>query len=140
MENYLMNDKAKGNDILSRLERHAERERVVSHPFLRWIGTEKLTMSQVAVIVGQYWYPIHYFTEFLSKAMAAVSDLPMRVYMSKVLWQELGEGDPTRAHETLYVETMVSAGIDVNDVRGMPALPASNRLIEGYCQSTFDSL
>lgn len=139
MKHYSMNDEAKTTDILSQLERHAEREHVVSHPFLRRIETDKLTKSQVAVVVGQYWYPMHYFTEFLPKAMATVSDLPTRVYMSKILWQELGEGDPARAHETLYVETMVSAGIDVNDVRDMPALPASNRLIEGYCQSTSDS-
>lgn len=134
-----MSAEAEVSDILVELGQHAKREHVVNHPFLRRIKTDKLTKSQVAIIVGQYWYPIHYFTEFLPKVIAIVPDLSMRSYVSKILWQELGEGDPAQAHESLYIETMVSAGINVSDVRDMPALPASTRLIEGYYQSTFDS-
>jgi pyrroloquinoline quinone (PQQ) biosynthesis protein C len=136
MKDQLIN--AKANDILNELGQHAKRAQVVSHPFLGRIKTEKLTKSQVTVIVGQYWYPIHYFTEFLPKVIAAVPDLSMRAYVSKILWQELGEGNPARAHETVYVETMVKAGIDVNDICHMPALSASNRLVEGYRRSTSD--
>jgi pyrroloquinoline quinone (PQQ) biosynthesis protein C len=126
------------NDILVELGQHAKRAHVVNHPFLGRIKTEKFVKSQVAVIVGQYWYPIHYFTEFLPRLIAVVPNLSMRAYASKILWQELGEGDPARAHETVYIETMVEAGIDVNDVCHMPALSASNRLVEGYRRSTSD--
>jgi pyrroloquinoline quinone (PQQ) biosynthesis protein C len=134
----LTNAEAKAPDILIELEQHAKREQVVKHPFLKRITTDKLTVSQVAVIVGQYWYPIHYFTEFLPKVIAIMPDLSMRAFVAKILWQELGEGDPARAHENLYVETMVNAGITLNDIRNMPALSASNRLVEGYRQSTSD--
>jgi pyrroloquinoline-quinone synthase len=126
------------NNILAELGQHAKRAQVISHPFLGRIKTEKLTKSQVAVIVGQYWYPIHYFTEFLPRLIAVTPSLPMRTYASKILWQELGEGDPARAHEMMYVDTMVNAGIDINDICHMPALSASNRLVEGYRRSTSD--
>lgn len=138
MENHPTNVATLVPDILDELGQHAKRERVVAHPFLRRLKAEKLSKSQVAVIVGQYWYPIHYFTEFLAKVIAVVPELSMRTYVSKILWQELGEGDPARAHETLYVETMVNAGLELNDVRDIPALPASQRLVEGYRQSTLD--
>jgi pyrroloquinoline quinone (PQQ) biosynthesis protein C len=139
MKSYTTYAEATTTDILAELGQHAKRECVVSHPFLKRIRSERLTKSQVAVIVGQYWYPIHYFTEFLPKVIAVVQDLSMRTFVSKILWQELGEGDPARAHETLYVETMVGAGIDEEDIREMPALPSSSRLVEGYRQSTSDA-
>jgi pyrroloquinoline quinone (PQQ) biosynthesis protein C len=124
--------------ILNELEKRARRQQVVSHPFLKRIRTQELTKPQVSVIVGQYWYPIHYVTEFLPKVIAVVSDLSMRTYVSKILWQELGEGDPDQAHETLYLETMVGGGIDADDVRNMPALSATDRLVHGYRDSTSD--
>jgi pyrroloquinoline quinone (PQQ) biosynthesis protein C len=124
--------------ILDELEQQARRQHVVNHPFLKRIRTEKLTKPQVSIIVGQYWYPIHYFTEFLPKVIAVVSDIAMRTYVSKILWQELGEGKPDQAHENLYVETMVGGGIDADAVRNMPALSATDRLVDGYRDSTGD--
>jgi pyrroloquinoline quinone (PQQ) biosynthesis protein C len=140
MNIHITDAEVQAPDILAELERHARREYVTDHPFLRRLKKDTLTKSQVAVIIGQYWYPIHYFTEFLPNVIAIVQDLSIRTYVSKILWQELGEGDPARAHETLYVETMISAGIDVHDIRDRPALPASYRLVEGYRQSTLNPL
>lgn len=131
-----MTAQSENADILAELSRHAERRQVVAHPFLQRIRKEPLAKAQVAVIVGQYWHPIHYFTEFLPRVIAVVQDIPMRTFVSKILWQELGEGDPERAHENLYLETMAKAGFDVGDVRHAPALSASTRLVEGYRDST----
>jgi pyrroloquinoline quinone (PQQ) biosynthesis protein C len=127
------------SDILSELEGHPNRDSVIGHPFLRYMRTAALTRKEVALILGQYWHPIHYFTEFLPRTIAVVRDLATRVLVTRILWQELGEGDPARAHETLYLETTRRVGFDVDEVRSAPALPAAIRLVEGYRYSTRDA-
>jgi pyrroloquinoline quinone (PQQ) biosynthesis protein C len=126
------------SEILGELGRHAKLDQVTNHPFLRRMKAETLTKSQVNLMIGQYWYPIHYFTEYLPRAIAVVPDIDTRAYISKILWQELGQGDPAKAHERLYIETMTAAGMELDSICNAAPLPASKRLVDGYRDSTQD--
>ena len=121
------------NDLLQNLKQSADLGRFFHHPVRQRIASEPLNREQVGVIVGQYWHPIHYFVTFLPKVIAAVPALSLKTHISKILWQELGEGDPARAHENLYIETMVShAGLDQEVVCQSPPTPATRHLMTGY--------
>jgi pyrroloquinoline quinone (PQQ) biosynthesis protein C len=48
------------------------------------------------------------------------------------LSEELGEGNPERAHERIYVETMTAAGFSRQEVTEAPPLASTRELIQGY--------
>ncbi len=123
--------------VLDQLKSSPAKERFVKNPVLRKLRVDTLTPEQATVVVGQYWYPIEYFTTFLPKVIASSPKLAIKTLVSKVLWQELGEGDVAKSHETLYIDTMVdNAKMPYKQVCEAPLLEATKRLMDGYHQST----
>ncbi len=121
---------------------------LLSHPFFRRIreaspgdvnasdaAKPALTRADTAVFLGQWWHPLHYFPVFLSKTIAVLPRQETKTAVSKILYQELGEGDPLRAHERVYVDTMRAAGFAEDLVTGAPPFPETRQLIEGYAQA-----
>jgi len=56
--------------------------------------------------------------------------------IGKILYQELGEGNPQRAHEVVYVDTMTPLGFTRAQVTGAPPLPATARLVAAYAEAS----
>jgi len=52
------------------------------------------------------------------------------------LSEELGEGNPERAHERIYIETMTAAGFSRQEVAEAPPLASTRELIQGYERSS----
>lgn len=92
----------------------------------------KLPKRKVALILGQWFHPLHYFPVFLSRLISVAPDIETQTFVSRILWEELGEGDPARAHEKIYVSTMNEGGFSDEEVAGAAALPATARLVAGY--------
>jgi Iron-containing redox enzyme len=124
-------------DSLSASERKNE---LVS--FLNDLKNECGTLSteQVVVILGQWFHPLHYFPTFLSRLISVSPGIETQTYVSRILWEELGEGDPGHAHEKVYIETISDGGFAKEQVTGAPPLNATRRLIEGYEQASTDCL
>jgi pyrroloquinoline quinone (PQQ) biosynthesis protein C len=96
------------------------------------------------MFLAQYWYPIEFFTSYLA---LLISKLPtegsIRTVVSKILWQELGEGSYDKAHLNLYIKTMTDAGFAEADIVRAPAFYATQRLVDGYrasCANHLDAL
>src|SRR6185436_20241446 len=60
----------------------------------------------------------------------------LQTAISKILYQELGEGDESRAHEVLYITTMTPLGFARAEVSGAAPLPATARLVAAYAESS----
>ena len=101
-----------GTGINERLEQNPLRKGLVHHPFFKEVRSSDLTTEKVGIFLGQWWHPLHYFPHFLSRTIDQVPMLEMKTAISKILYQELGEGDPARAHERIYVATMKDVGFD----------------------------
>lgn len=130
-----------GSEISEKLEQNPLRKGLVHHPFFKEVKTsETLTRDQVGVFLGQWWHPLHYFPHFLSRTIDQLPMLEMKTAISKILYQELGEGDPARAHERLYISTMVDAGFTAETVSEAPAFEETQKLIDGYRDSSADRL
>jgi len=99
-----------------------------------------LSTKQVLIILGQWFHPLHYFPTFLSRLISVSPDIETQTYVSRILWEELGEGDPRRAHEKVYLETISDGGFAKEQVAGAPPLNATSRLIEGYEQASTNCL
>jgi Iron-containing redox enzyme len=99
-----------------------------------------LSTEQAIVILGQWFHPLHYFPTFLSRLISVSPEIETQTYVSRILWEELGEGDPRRAHEKVYIDTMSDGGFEKEQVAGAPPLNATRRLIEGYEQASTNCL
>lgn len=99
-----------------------------------------LTPEQAVVILGQWYHPLHYFPVFLSRLISVSPNIEAQTYISRILWEELGEGDPRRAHEKVYVETMLGGGFVEEQFTEAPPLPATRRLLAGYEKASGDYL
>lgn len=91
-----------------------------------------LTTEQAVVMLGQWYHPLHYFPVFLSRLISVSPNVEAQAHISRILWEELGEGDPRRAHENVYVETMLGGGFVKEQFTEAPPLPATRRLLGGY--------
>ena len=110
------------------------KERLLHHlcfPELKDISTEG-----VAVVLGQWWHPLHYFPSFLSRTLSVVPMIEMKTAISRILFQELGEGDCCKAHEYVYVQTKVDAGFCPEKIINTPPLKPTRQLVEGYAKAS----
>lgn len=102
--------------------------------FLKNLKHECGTLSpeQVVIILGQWFHPLHYFPNFLSRLISVSPNLETQTYVSRILWEELGEGDPHHSHEKVYIDTISDGGFAKEQVAGTPPLNATRRLVDGY--------
>jgi len=122
--------------FLTSLSQNQLRQSLLRHPFFDHVLAEPLNREQVAAFLGQYWYPISYFPEFLARTVALLPTTELKTAISKILYQELGEGEIEKAHENLYRDTMVEAGFAEAAVVAAPMTEPTRRLMEGYRRST----
>lgn len=99
-----------------------------------------LAREQVVVILGQWFHPLHYFPIFLSRLISVSPQIETQTFISRILWEELGEGDPQQAHEKIYIETILDGGFTRQQVAEAPPLQATRKLVEGYEKSSSSCL
>jgi len=127
-----------GQRLQEDLKNHPLRQRLIVHPFFDRIRSAPLSRGQVATFLGQWWHPLHYFPVFLSRLISVSPRVELQTAISKILYQELGEGDAERAHEVLYISTMTPLGFSRAEVSGTAPLPATARLVAAYAESSAD--
>jgi len=106
------------------------------HPFFRAVDTADLTTDQAAVLIEQWWHPLHYFPEFLARCVATLPDIAAKSAIARILNQETGGGDATKAHEVIYVDSMRRCGFDPQRVCGSPPYGETAALVYGYRAAT----
>ena len=125
--------------IRDALMKDSVRAALIGHRFFSRVRTSReLDKAQVARFLGQWWHPLHFFPTCLSRLISHLRDLEMKTAVSKILWEELGEGDPAQAHERIYVDTMTSVGFAVEAVSAAAPLPATRQLVERYGEAAVD--
>jgi hypothetical protein len=99
-----------------------------------------LPREHAVVILGQWFHPLHYFPVFLSRLISVTPNIESQTYISRILWEELGEGDPIRAHEKIYVETMTGGGFEKAQFTEAAPLAATRKLLAGYEKASSEYL
>ena len=118
--------------FLDSLKNNPLRKNLIHHPFFEAVRSGMPARKDVAVFLGQWWHPLHYFPNFLSRSISVVPNLETKTAICDILSEELGEGSPERAHERLYIETMTAAGFSPQEITEAPPLGATHDLIQGY--------
>ena len=96
--------------------------------------------EQVGVVLGQWFHPLHYFPAFLSRLIAVSPSLEMQTHISRILWQELGEGEVCKAHERIYITTMADAGFEREAFAQARPFDKTIELVAGYKRASEDYL
>lgn len=115
-----------------RLDDNPIRKRFVAHRFFHLVNSAPLEVSHVSTFLGQWWHPLHYFPTFLARCVAVLPDVESKSAISRILNQELGGGDPSRAHEVIYGDTVEHAGFSRAVVTGSAAFQETQALVAGY--------
>jgi pyrroloquinoline quinone (PQQ) biosynthesis protein C len=118
--------------VLDSLKNNALRKNLIHHPFFEAVRSGTPARNDVAFFLGQWWHPLHYFPNFLSRSISVVPNLETKTAICAILSEELGEGNSERAHERIYIETMTAAGFSRQEITEAPPLGATRELIQGY--------
>jgi hypothetical protein len=127
--------------MLDKLSEHPLRKELIHHPFLKEVRTgSPVTKETVATLLGQWWYPLDYFPTFLSRSISVLPNRDMQTALSKILYQELGEGRPDNSHGKLFITTMAGAGFDEETTTQVPAFEETRKLVELYEETSHNAL
>ncbi len=121
-----------GHDPSARLRQVARAHRLWRHPFVGRCRTGGLTLPQVRVLSTQMYKFCREFPCFLAAALLACRDEEARMVIGENLWEELGEGDPQRAHAALFRRFTRALGFDDAQLEAVPAQPETRALIDTY--------
>lgn len=119
-------------DAPARFRRVAEAHPLWRHPFVERCRAGRLTLAQVRVLGTQMYKFCHQFPSFLALALAACPQEDARVVIGENLWEELGEGDPQRAHASLFRRFTRALGLSDAELFAQPALRETDALIDTY--------
>ena len=106
------------------------------HRFFRAVDSLDLTKEQAAVLIEQWWHPLHYFPEFLARCVAVLPDIASKSAITRILNQEVGGGDVAQAHEVIYLASMRKCGFDPDRITGAAPYAETAALVEGYRKAT----
>lgn len=104
----------------------------VDHPFFAAVDTADLTKDQAAVLIEQWWHPLHYFPTFLARCVAVLPDIAAKSAIARILDQEAGGGRVDAAHEVIYLDSMRACGFDRDAVNAAAPFPETAALVDGY--------
>lgn len=131
-----MTSPATTGELLDRLSRNDKRRGLIEELNRLKQSESVRSAERVATILGQWFHPLHYFPAFLSRLIAVSPNVEMQAEIAKILWEELGEGDYRRAHEEIYIDTMVNVGFVAEQVAQAPPLEHTEKLVNGYQQAS----
>jgi pyrroloquinoline quinone (PQQ) biosynthesis protein C len=114
---------------LSESKAHAD---FAGHPFFSNVKDEDWDRDKAAVLLGQWWHPLHYFPTFLARCVAVLPDIASKSAITSILNQEAGGGKESMAHEVIYADSMSQAGFDRAAVTGTEPFPETAELVAGY--------
>lgn len=119
-------------DAPTRFRQVAESHPLWRHPFVERCRGGQLTLAQVRVLGAQMYKFCHQFPSFLALALAACPNDEARIVIGENLWEELGEGDPQRAHAALFRQFTRALGLSDAQLIAVPALPGTTELVDTY--------
>lgn len=119
-------------ELSQRFKHVAQSHALWAHPFVQGCRAGRITPAHVRALGGQMYKFCREFTRFLAAAMAHCPDEGTLRVLGHNLWEELGEGDPDRAHPALFRRFTRALGLSDAELAAIPAEPETQALIDTY--------
>jgi pyrroloquinoline quinone (PQQ) biosynthesis protein C len=128
------------SDLLDQLTVNEARKQFEKHEFFKSVSTGDYSFENVGVFLGQWWHPLHYFPTFLARCVSVLPDIRSKSAITKILDHETGHGRVHRAHEVIFVESLVRIGFTEDTLTNLSPFPSTAALLEGYERQSADAL
>lgn len=127
------------SELIVLLSHQPARRDLVNHAFFQRVK-QSIDRASVARFLGQWWHPLHYFPTFLARCISVLPDIESKSAIAKILYQETGQGDGSKSHEMIFVESMRRAGFSEEETTGAERYVETQKLVEGYERAANDRL
>jgi pyrroloquinoline quinone (PQQ) biosynthesis protein C len=112
------------------------RQRVLGHgainnSYLSRFRTGDLSDGDFKEFAVEFYNFARFFPRILVAQLVNTEDEHVADELTKVLYSELGDGQPRHRHELLYRDFLRSVGINVHEAMTRPMLPSTRAYIEG---------
>jgi pyrroloquinoline quinone (PQQ) biosynthesis protein C len=112
------------DDLLARTKRHP----FFSHPFLTTLGHVTPSREVVLFILASFYKIVDPFTALLCSLGGQAPDLRSRFALMDNIYEEMGCGDLSAAHPSLYLRMLASIGVTRVAADALPELPSVARI------------
>jgi pyrroloquinoline quinone (PQQ) biosynthesis protein C len=112
------------DDLLARTKRHP----FFSHPFLTTLGNVTPSREVVLFILASFYKIVDPFTALLCSLGGQAPDLRSRFALMDNIYEEMGCGDLSAAHPSLYLRMLASIGVTRMAADALPELPSVARI------------
>ena len=103
----------------------------INNPYLSRFRTGSLSEQELFDFAAEFYNFARFFPKILVSQLVNTEDESVAEELTRVLFSELGEGQPEHRHELLYRNFLRSIDVDIHEALGRPMKPSTKAYIEG---------
>lgn len=103
----------------------------INNPYLDRFRTGALSESELQAFAIEFYSFARFFPKILVSQLINTEDESIAEELTRVLYSELGDGNPGHRHELLYRRFLTSVGVSITDALTRPMMPSTKAYIEG---------
>jgi pyrroloquinoline-quinone synthase len=121
--------------LLTRIQNQIEKQSLLTHPFYRAWQAGELSIEDLQIYAGQYYFFEANFPRFLSAIHSKCEDREVRQSILDNLWdEEHGEVN----HLAMWLDFCVGLGLERDLVEFTPIQPKTQKLLDAYFNACND--
>jgi len=101
-----------------------------ARPFMLDFAAGKVPRENLARFAASYCFQVDNFKRFVAEVYANAEPRDVRELMLENLWEEHGEGDPSRDHTALVAKFARALGATIEDIYAVEPIPESREWID----------
>lgn len=103
----------------------------INNSYLNWFRTGALSDQELSDFAIEFYSFARFFPKILVAQLVNTEDEAVAEELTRVLFSELGEGQPENRHELLYRSFLRSIDIDIHEALARPMMPSTKAYIDG---------
>ncbi len=103
----------------------------INNPYLTRFQTGELSIPELQDFAIEFYSFARFFPKILVSQLVNTEDESIAEELTRVLYSELGDGNPQHRHELLYRRFLTSVGIPIQEALTRPMMPSTKAYIEG---------
>ena len=107
------------------------RHGAINNPYLSRFRTGELSDPELRDFAIEFYSFARFFPKILVSQLVNTEDESIAEELTRVLYSELGDGNPHHRHELLYRRFLTSVGISIQEAHSRPMMPSTKAYIDG---------
>ncbi|PJA77734.1 MAG: iron-containing redox enzyme family protein, partial [Nitrospirae bacterium CG_4_9_14_3_um_filter_51_5] len=103
----------------------------INNAYLNWFRQGLASDEELDDFAVEFYNFARFFPKILVAQLVNTEDESVADELTRVLYSELGEGNPENRHELLYRQFLRSLDIDIHQALTRPMMPSTRAYIEG---------